>query len=135
MIKIHLAIFILLFSTAPLFSQTSFNDSLLAISPKIEIDTTYYASGKIRTISFKDVKINGLCVNSISECEKKIFKTVYQYDECSNLRNITTIYQLNIDPSMNSLICQEPFEQNDFLIKNVKCDTLWIKPVLTLNAW
>lgn len=126
---------ILLFLTTPLSSQSFCNDSLPSISSKIEIDTTYYASGKIRTISFNNIKINGLCVNTISYSEKKIFKTVYQYDECSNLRNITTVYQLNIDPNLNGFICPETFEQKDFLIENVKCDTLWIKPILTLEGW
>jgi hypothetical protein len=65
-----------------------------------------------------------------------MIKTIYQYDECSNLRNITTVYQIYIDPYLNGFIRQETIEQKDFLIKNVKCSSFWLKPNFTLlDTW
>lgn len=92
------------------------------------IDTTYYANGTIRLVTYTFSKLPAHAVTrGYHTC-----KRIYQYDECGNLRNVTEVLRHSgtID-SCHDYAFQHPFIIKDHLLEDVDCDVLWIKPLIT----
>jgi hypothetical protein len=92
-----------------------------------EFDTTYFANGKIETIT-RQTQFGRTLIH-----DREVM-TVYQYDQCGNWRNTTTVYESNEPDTfeMESVRWRtEPKRwQVDKPAIGVICNAGWVKPVI-----
>lgn len=87
-------------------------------------DTSYYSNGAIKNIT----TYPNYTVDSIGLCESIMIKTIFQYDECGNLRNVTVIKQTGY-PCMNGILGPR-YIFTDYPQTNVNCDIPWSRPLI-----
>jgi hypothetical protein len=122
--KRQLHILLIILWTKSVYSQTIISESIK------RIDTTYYQAGQIKTITFtENASSQETYLEQTSIVNRKI-KTIYQYDECNNLRNTAIIYEVNNDPKYSGVMNPDRQREEDNLIKNVICDKQWMKPII-----
>jgi hypothetical protein len=94
-------------------------------SPQI-VDTSFYQSGKIKTITFNKSAQTAVLFPG----QRNLLKIVYQYDECANLRNITNIYEVYVNPNSYGIMYPNRYHEEDNLTSSAKCERIWTKPIL-----
>ncbi len=108
------------------FSQNSkmFDDVLY------RADTVFYEEGTVKYISLYPKTKNAY--SSIAS-KYELRKKVLQYDKCGNLRNITevSIFKGQIESCHDYNFPNSRYETTDNLVKNVECEEVWVKPMIT----
>lgn len=90
------------------------------------VDTTYYETGKIKSIVFNNNVLHTQFV--LSKLGGSLVKIIYQYDECNQLRNTTYIYTIYTDLNSYGILNPSKYYAEDHMVENVNCDKVWLKP-------
>ncbi|HTJ47912.1 MAG TPA: hypothetical protein VL443_00560 [Cyclobacteriaceae bacterium] len=87
----------------------------------VKFDTAYFGNGQVETVTRCD-DFRAI-IYPLYKAQK--IKTVYQYDNCGNLRNTTTIFE-DGDPLHYGILGPRRWTE-DNLAKNVTCEVPWKK--------
>ncbi len=103
------------------------NDTKWEFNSSELYDTTNYANGNINLITKIPAAKSGMNIQQFQRIVE--VETVYQYDQCGNLRNTTKIYtKANIQSCWDYLggqyIIEDKYEQN------VDCDEIWERAII-----
>ncbi|MCD6068270.1 MAG: hypothetical protein K0S33_3096 [Bacteroidetes bacterium] len=90
----------------------------------LQKDTTYYESGLLRTVT----RYAPHYFQPFASSMEKEIKTIYQFDECGNLRNKTVFYSGG-NPAMYGIL-GPTLRLEDHIVRDVACDKEWGKPVI-----
>lgn len=86
-----------------------------------QIDTLFYNSGGIKTIT---VTKHPYTLSSIGE--RKLIKTIYDYDECNHLRRTTNVYEVYVNPQLYGILNPSKYQREYKIIGAVECDKHWV---------
>ena len=106
----------------------SFADEPVFIDISI-VDTSFYETGKVKTTTIHFTSTPNL----FSFNKTRLLKTVYQYDQCGNLRNVSKVYKVYVDPNSYGIMNPSSYLFVDEPIKDLVCDTLWVKPLIIVE--